>query len=170
VSGVFRVLLTSSRSWTSVMLTGTGHTLDDVLDGVARSSAEAGFHGMRVVHGVRPLESGDWLAELWVRDRASRGWPVKSEPHPAAWKRYRKTAGFRRNAEMVHLGAHLCLAFIDVCQKAPCEDGPDPHPSHGVTNCADLAEGAAIHVQRFEPADVPARTTAGASLPNPERR
>lgn len=164
MSNVFRVLLTGSRSWTATTRTESGHTLNEVLNDVARTAASAGFYGLRIVHGAcypriddktgrRPDESADWLAELWARDRKSRGWPVRSEPHPAAWKRYRKTAGYRRNAHMVSLGAHVCLAFLDVCQKAPCDDGPETHDSHGTAQCAELAERAGIHVQPFRPID-----------------
>jgi hypothetical protein len=163
MTDIYRVLVTSSRSWTAKTRTADGLTLDDVLDAVAADAARGGYVGLRVVHGAcypradeagrRPDESGDWLAELWVRDRQWRGWPVMAERHPAAWKKYLKTAGFRRNADMVALGANRCVALIDACQKHPCEE-PQPCGTHGATHCADLAEQAGIPTERCYPAGV----------------
>ena len=76
------------------------------------------------------------------------------EPHPADWDGFGKGAGFRRNAEMVALGADLCLTFVVPCSKRDCEK-PEPHGSHGTAHCSDLAEKAGIPVRRFTSEPVP---------------
>lgn|ERR1017187_7417848 len=92
---------------------------------------------MVVVHGACP-SGADAMAGGWARRAASSyGWPVTEEPHKADWHTYGKAAGFRRNAEMVALGAHVCLAFY---WKGAGNKGTD--------HCARLAERAGILVVR----------------------
>ena len=72
--------------------------------------------------GLDTLAAGVWTAHA-----------LECEAHPADWARFGRSAGHRRNAEMVALGADLCLAFpLGV--------------SRGTRGCMALAERAGIRV------------------------
>lgn len=113
-----RVLITGSRDWTDTKM--MARVLRELL-------MEIGPY--RLVHGdARGADTqGAQIADFM-------GLP--SEPHPANWRSLGKRAGFVRNAEMVDLGADICVAFI--------KDG-----SKGATMCADLAEKAGIPTRRY---------------------
>ena len=142
----YRILITGSRTWEDVRtLRGA---LNDVLTGLPNLATP-----VIVVHGDCP-HGADRQASVWVRD-AQRGplWVVTEEKHPAKghptedfgpWP----GAGPRRNAHMVRRGADLVLAFIGPCTSPRCRR-TDPHPSHGASGCADLAEQASIETRRF---------------------
>lgn len=123
--GEFRVLVTGSRTWEDRAL------LERELDALL-----AGHGALTLVHGAA-RRGADSMAHNWGLNRrhASSYGAVTIEPHPADWGRGR-SAGFIRNAEMVNLGADVCLAFI--------RDG-----SRGATHCAGLALKAAIPVRYF---------------------
>ena len=89
-----RILITGSRTW---------EDLDVIWDAIM---AEAEPFGTTVVSGNCPL-GADAMAE-----RVAREMDLGLELHPADWNRHGKRAGFLRNAEMVALGADVCLAFI----------------------------------------------------------
>ena len=114
-----RVLITGSRDWQDV-------------DAVATAMLQVHKdHGPRptLVSGACP-SGADKIAEgiaEWL------GWPV--ERHPADWEQHGRSAGLRRNAEMVALGADLCLAFIR-------------NNSKGASHTACLAQYAGIEVRR----------------------
>jgi len=120
----FRVLVTGSRDWPDRT------TVWGVLDDVLRE-----HHDVTVVHGACP-SGADAIARDWTRHayRASELGVMREEEHPADWGQFGKSAGFRRNAEMVAAGADLCLAFIK-------------NGSRGATHAADLAEKAGIPVK-----------------------
>lgn len=117
-----RVLLTGSRTW------GDATAITWALDAIYWSNC---IEPMVLVHGACPT-GADAIADRWAV-RASR---VTVERHPADWERHGKRAGYIRNAEMVQLGADLCLAFI-------------AGGSKGATHCAGLAEKAGIEVRRW---------------------
>jgi len=128
VSG-YRVIVTGSREWTDRAL------LTEVLDAIL---AEHG--ALTLVHGACP-RGADAMAQSWAlsRDHGTSYGAVIPEPHPADWRAHGKAAGFRRNAEMVALGADVCLAFF----KAGAGN-------RGTEHCAGLAERAGIEVRRIK--------------------
>ena len=137
----FRVLITGSRNWLSA------HTIDVTLDELL---AEHGT--LTVVHGAC-REGADKMAHNWALSvrHASSFAAVTIETHPAIWRpggKYDKSAGFKRNAEMVVAGAAICLAFVMPCTDPKCRR-PGAHGSHGASHCAQLAEAAGIETRRI---------------------
>jgi hypothetical protein len=113
--GPFRVLITGDRRWKCFALA------DRI---VGRLAARHG--ALVVVHGAASgVDTAFHEAALAHR--------VPVEPHPADWGRFGDAAGPRRNAEMVTLGADLCLAIHR-----------DIRRSKGTRGCASLAIGAGI--------------------------
>lgn len=120
----YRVLITGSRTWNNELaIVGT-------LQGIAVEHPADGE--LVLVHGACPT-GADAIANNWA---VLYGCLI--EAHPAAWWKYGRVAGPRRNKEMVDAGADICLAFI--------KDG-----SRGATHCADLAEQAGIPTRRWTP-------------------
>jgi hypothetical protein len=134
-SAPLRVLVTGSRDWADEQL---------VMDALYTAWTEHGSPTSWVlVSGACPT-GADAIAE-----RIGKTGGATVERHPADWSQGR-SAGFRRNAEMVDLGADICLAFISDCTSPRC-DKPRPHPSHGATHTADLAELVGIPTHRYTP-------------------
>lgn len=123
-----RVLVTGSRNWTSADCISMA--LHDIAD-YARA------HGrlMVLIHGDCPT-GADNIAKLWVTmqnmmaEDGGLARTVCEDPYPAAWHNGR-SAGIRRNEEMVESGADVCLAFI-------CDNSP------GATHCSNLARSRGI--------------------------
>lgn len=91
-----------------------------------------------------------WRAHgLAVEEHAAR-WREHGPDCPA-WHSGRASclkAGYRRDAEMVGLGATVCLAFIGDCVDQKCKR-PKPHGSHGATGTARMALAAGIDTRPF---------------------
>ncbi len=136
MSGTFRVLITGSRPWKDEQA---------IRDALASVIALQGPENVTVVHGAAS-RGADAIAD---RVATSWGGGLTVERHPADWARHGRRAGFVRNAEMVALGADVCLAFIDPCADAKCRKS-EPHGSHGASRTADLAEKAGIPTRRYE--------------------
>jgi hypothetical protein len=100
-----RVLVCGSRRWSDRAL----------IERVLRSYGPA-----VIVHGA--AQGTDRIAAS-VAERV--GWPV--EPHPADWQRYRRSAGPRRNLEMLDTRPVLVIAFTVIA-------GGTPGTRHTLTN------------------------------------
>lgn len=136
----YRALVTASRGMEEV----------DVVEQALTAEWQKAGHDRPfiVVHG-NCKTGGDRFARNWALAR--EGFGVVNEPHDAIWRRngtFDPSAGPRRNAHMVSLGAHVCLAFIGPCTSGRCTIHIN-HPSHGASGCADLARRHGIRVEPF---------------------
>lgn len=111
-----RILITGSRTWENTAL------IQSVLLTLGDPETDT------LVSGACPTGADKICEDVW---------PGRIERHPANWEAYGRGAGFKRNKEMVDLGADLCIAFIH-------------NGSKGATHTADTAEKAGIKVVRFE--------------------
>jgi hypothetical protein len=143
----YYVLVAGSRGITNRLL------VDNFLDDCLTIALTKRFMRLVVRHGECPT-GPDKFADDWVKAMKRIGLPVEADPHPAQdhptqdfgpWP----GAGPRRNAFMVGLPTHECVAFIGPCTSLRCRR-PGPHPSHGASGCADLAEKAGIQTTRVE--------------------
>ena len=134
----YRILITGSRSWP------TPETVWNALDAIALRRYD---QPITVIHGACRT-GADAHARRWVREASDISKPVIEETQRAEdfgpWPR----CGPIRNRHMVRLGADLALAFIGPCTSPRCRRA-EPHPSHGASGCADLAEQAGIPVRRY---------------------
>ena len=117
-----RILITGSREWIDKS------TLNEAIgDEYIKSGLD--HEDITLVHGTAP-GADSMAAEL------AEYFGFNIEAYPADWEKHGRRAGFVRNAEMVKLGADICLAFIR-------------NESKGATMTADLAEKSGIPVRRY---------------------
>ena len=122
-----RILITGSRDWTNQnAVYGAIHmAIFEISELIG--SRTTGEPAVTIVHGHCPT-GADAIANRMIG--------LEIERHPADWEEHGRAAGPIRNAEMVALGADVCLAFIK-------------NNSKGATGCALLAEKAGIPTRRF---------------------
>ena len=120
-----RILVTGSRDWTDRAT---------ILNAISDAYRDLGCpNEVVLVQGECHLGGADEIAADICR---AWGWPV--EGHPAEMGPAGRVLGPKRNAEMVAMGADICLAF--------------PLPSsRGTKNCMRLAREAGIPVRVYEP-------------------
>lgn len=128
-----RILITGSRTWTD--RAAIAQAISDYLQS-RRTSIGGAWPPPIIVHGG--ARGADQLA-----DAVACNWGWTPERHPADWNRHGRSAGFRRNANMVALGADVCLAFIR-------------DDSAGASHTARLAEAAGIPTRRYQAPASPA--------------
>jgi len=121
-----RILITGSRDWTA---------RDDIFRAIfyAGYAAQATPDQVTVVHGG--ARGADAIA-----GEVAAGLGCHIEIYQADWAKYGKAAGPIRNAEMVKLGADVCLAFPLGPQIRA--DGS----KSGTRDCMDKARAAGIPV------------------------
>jgi hypothetical protein len=136
----YRLLITGSRDWQDRA------AIDDTLTALAAANT---FHNRPtvIVHGACPT-GADQMADDWARWHARRNPLIEFERHRAETFGPWPACGPIRNQHMVSLGADACFAFIGPCTSPRCHR-PRPHPSHGASHCAHLAEQAGIPTRRW---------------------
>lgn len=134
---MIRVLITGSRDWTDKQ------AIHEALFSYFANQPAPSWQFV-LVSGACPTGADKMAEEVaeklgWTIERHPAQWNVHTDECPD-WHRPLarcKMAGFRRNREMVDLGATVCYAFI-------------LNGSRGATHTADLAERAGIRVVRYE--------------------
>lgn len=124
----FRLLITGSRDWPEA----DAHWILRHLDAAFGQILLAGLDFV-VVHGDCPT-GVDYYADFWCWQSG-----VKPERHPADWNKLGRSAGFRRNIDMVVSRPNMCAAFIK-------------SNSRGATHCYQAARDAGIptYLARYE--------------------
>ncbi len=135
-----KILITGSRDWQDVALIEEalaywGRYWINLRDqwlakqmvfGVQQDNVKTlPYLAIRLISGACPT-GADLFAETFASEW---GWQV--ERHPAEWHKYGKSAGPRRNQEMVMKGADVCLAF-------------NRNNSRGTANCVSHAVSSGI--------------------------
>lgn len=144
-----RILVTGSRSWAHF------RTVDHaILEACAALNSWP--DGVIVVHGAATAGADRQASNTCQR------YHIPQERHPAVWRpggKFDPLAGFKRNQEMVGLGAEICLAFANPCsafigteltpRSASCKE-PGPHATHGTRDCMGRAMAAGIPIWLYK--------------------
>ena len=128
-----RVLVTGSRMWKHPATVKTA--LDSLWNAMQNHPDGPDPDPLTVVHGDC-RRGADKFAKQWAQQAAADGLNVVEEPYPADWGLYGKSAGFKRNAEMVEAGADVCVAFFTPV-------------SRGTWHCSTLAAKAGIPLVKY---------------------
>lgn len=148
------VLVTGSRTWENY------DALEQAMDQIGRNSgvgmrrdgeghaidwdwAEEG--GLTIIHGACP-DGADQLAERYHQDH---GTGIRRLP--ALWRKpdgdLDRSAGFKRNADMVALRPNAVIGLVDRCAKPAHQSSP--HGSHGAIHTLNLAMNARLPMMVF---------------------
>lgn len=134
-----RILVTGSREYSN------RKTIGDALLAAWKELAALRYPTLNVPSPLIVIHGGcrgaDVIAGEWATTMRNAGLPVIVEIHPADWNTYGKSAGHRRNQEMVDTKPDLVLAF-------PLGESP------GTRSCIRMAERARLPVVIFEAASV----------------
>jgi hypothetical protein len=140
----YRILVTGSRYWPRSHAWYIYQQLDRLHELYCEHLLDK-YDGIVVVHG-RCREGGvDLYADEWARRMPF----TEPEPHPADWKTFGRSAGFRRNAEMVALGADICIGF------------PGELTSRGTIDCMERARAAGIETYPYPWSEIPSEYRPG---------
>lgn len=127
-----RILITGSRNWTNEST--IARAISRIIEVGGYYPPANGLSDVTLVHGGCRTGADAIADELGFDLTHTYGLQV--ERHPAKWRRFGKRAGYLRNAEMVRLGADVCLAFIR-------------DHSRGATMTARLAQEAGIPTEIY---------------------
>lgn len=129
-----RILVTGSRDWDDADRIGS-ELSEFITSDCGIIPSIDGLGDVVLVHGACPTGADAIVDKIGAELAESYG--LRIERHPADWMTYGRSAGPRRNREMVELGAGICLAFIK-------------NKSKGASMTAEMAARAGIPVRRFE--------------------
>lgn len=120
----YRILITGSRDWAD-----RDRLENAIID--LHNWHPFQWEDVVIVHGDCPT-GADAMAEYFATATA-----IKTERHPADWKKYGRAAGPKRNQQMVDLGAEVVLAFRNP-------------GSRGTQDCINRAIKAGLNVKVYE--------------------
>ena len=124
-----RILITGSRSWPD----GDMDKIENVISEYVKKTTRAG-DTITFVYGDCPTGVDSFIPKIALKLPMNR--VVMQECYEADWDKYGKSAGPKRNQQMVDSGADICMAFFHGA-------------SRGTYNCTYKAESAGICVRRF---------------------